>query len=289
MSGSKNDSNQTIRQIIVIIFVVIASVSVCYLGLQIIREVGRPTTLPSEFPEPTTQIEFQLVTKENVSCFFGASGKYLVSLPPFLIVSAVGKNITGEWILLGSEEFADCWAELRFLDPKGDINSLPVIVTSLPPILSPTSTPTSIPTPDTATPSTNQTPLPPIELSWKIINYDCNESGIVTSVTIDLDITGGIPDYTSTPNLPVYAVPEQDISIRVSSGTIDGEPSRVINFTVPRAADFKCRGSGNNPGPQPVITEPPVPPTEPPVPPTEPPVPPEPICTNPVGKVIPCH
>lgn len=207
--------------------------------------------VPLATPIPTLPAVFEAVTKEDLSCFFGTDGVYSVTLTQFQVVMVVGKNTIGDWILLRLEQFADCWAELRLLNLHGDINSLPVIsdplmtsTSTLTPVVSPTATPTD------AVPAN----FDPVELRWKVITYECNGRGDVISVTIDLDISGGIPPYTSDPPLPVNTVPRQILSIKVSSDTIDGEPSKTINFPVPRSSDFKCRNSGNIPSPQ--LTDP---------------------------------
>ena len=133
------------------------------------------------------------------------------------------------------------------------------------------------------------TPPAPLLIRWKILSYDC-ANGKATGATISLDVTGGVPNYSYFPKLPIYAKPDQSLSISVYSSTSNGRPNGLITFIVPSAtnkSEFKCEqpADGNVPLPPPPPTDPP-PPTEDPgnPPPTEPPV-----CYNPKGKVIPCH
>jgi hypothetical protein len=91
------------------------------------------------------------------------------------------------------------------------------------------------------------TPVSPIKLLWKVVTFECNPRGGVNNVVIDLIISGGIKPYTSSPELPVNALPEQYLSITVNSA--NGGPSGIIEFTVPRSSDFRCRRPGYNPGP----------------------------------------
>jgi tetratricopeptide (TPR) repeat protein len=197
----------------------------------LIASTIQPSEPVSEILIPTLPAIFPAVAEENLSCFFGSSKDYDVNLPRFQIVMVIGKNSTGDWILVRLEEFADCWIETNLLNLQGDTNALPVVTNSLPPIRTPT-----------AVITTPADPLVPeaIELRWKVVNYDCNDRGDVTTVTVDLDITGGVLPYAFSPALPINAVPGQSISITVSSSTSDGEPSKTISFTVPRSADFNC-------------------------------------------------
>ena len=217
--------------------------------------VTPPVSSPSsEVPldSSTFPVRFDAVAEEDLTCFFGNSELYGVNLPRFQILGVVGRNNIGDWILVRLEQFKDCWVETVLLNLSGDINSLPIISISQPPILMPTATsaPTDTPIPNLVNTSTPIAPTPiPIELRWKVLYFECNGSGEVTLVAIDLDISGGIPPYTSIPQLPINGIPKQSLSIEVKSNTIDGEPSRTINFNIPRSSDFKCRGSGPITGP----------------------------------------
>jgi hypothetical protein len=210
-----------------------------------------PENFSPEVPGTTSTLPviIQAVVEENLTCFFGNGEGYDVNLPQFQIVKVVGRSSTSYWILVKSEEFADCWIEtsLLYFQPGIDINALPIITQLSSPIITPTVLPSPVVTAQ----------LDPLELQWKVLSYDCNDRGEVTSITIDLDVTGGISPYKFSPELPIHALPEQRVSIVVSSNTDDGEPSKTITFNTPRSADFKCKGTGHNPGPPtPRSTEP---------------------------------
>lgn len=209
-----------------------------------------PTFISVPSSTPTPPAIFEAIAENDLSCFFGEI--YEVNLPRFQIVSVVGKNSTGDWILVRLEEFNDCWVETTLLNLQGDVNSLPVIFSSRPP----TATSTLV---DTLPTEPVGTSIPTIELRWKVLYFECNIRGDVNFVTIDLDISGGVPPYKSDPQLPIFTVPGESLSIKVNSNTIDGEPSKTINFTVPRSSDFKCSGTGSIPGPITPVVPPSIP------------------------------
>jgi hypothetical protein len=96
-------------------------------------------------PTPTLSVIFQAVTKEDLNCYFK---NYLsVNLPQFQIIDVVGKDFTGEWILIRSEQFADCWIRVDLLDFQiNHPDSLPGVSNPPPPSLSLIPTSTSTPT-----------------------------------------------------------------------------------------------------------------------------------------------
>jgi hypothetical protein len=223
-------------------------------------------------PTPTA------VTAAITPCYAG-NNEVTITISPYVIVEILEKNSDGNWIRVRVNEVIVCWVALSSL--RFDINDLDTV-----PIV-------TIPTPQTPiltivpiSPfSEDVTTTPPLLIRWKIESYDC-ANGRATGATIGLDVSGGIPDYSYSPELPIYANPEQYLSIAVYSDTAEGEPSGTINFMVPKASDttvFKCDRPGNKPAPDPLPTEPP-PHTDPPYPEDPPP----PVCYNPQGKVIPC-
>jgi len=199
---------------------------------------------------PTLLAIFNAVAKEDVVCFFGNNVGYdaTVSLRQFSIVEVVGIDITREWILVRLKEFTDCWIQSTSLELNGDVNLLPFITDLLPP--------SKISTQFDVTQLVNQTPYSPVELRWEILSYDCNSQGRATGVLVKLNAKGGIPPYIYSPELPMYAKPEQVVSVKVNSNTLNGEPSGAIKFTIPRASDFKCDKQGNNPVSTPVPATP---------------------------------
>ena len=107
----------------------------------------------------------------------------------------------------------------------------------------------------------------PISITWKLVNYDCS-NGLGRGALIDLEISGGIQPYTTSPEMPLYAQPNELISITVMSDSTNGEPSKNIKFTIPDASDnsfFKCDPSAPTSTPRPVSPTPP-PPTNLPAP-----------------------
>lgn len=239
-----------------------------YLGLN--NDSG-VTTTPFATEEPTATLIsiptlppiFQAVTKEDTICYFGTNEGYdaYVTIPQFSIVSVLGQDTSGQWMLVRLEGFADCWIRSTVIQLKGN-ESLPVITSSLPPVITPVPSSTTVITTQLA----NQTPIPSIGLAWKILSFDCLD-GRATRALVGLDVSGGVPPYSYSQQLPMYARPEQIVSITVKSSTSDGEPSNRISFPIPRASDFKCDKEGSNPVPQPTIAPPTiVPPTVPPIP-----------------------
>jgi hypothetical protein len=216
---------------------------------------------------PVSLSTLQAVTKEELSCYFLNDRGYnaVVYIPPFEVVMVVGQNLTGRWGLVNLTGLADCWVHLDLLDLKGDVYSLPVIVSDLPPMINHS-------TDEVATES--QSTVSPIIIDWKVKSYYCNENRRVENVTVDLDISGGMAPYTTSPVVPITTSPGQTLSIRVTSNTPNGEPSRMISFVVPREDSFTCAKSGDN-------TDAPSDPIDPT--PTDPDV-----CYSPQGHEIPC-
>lgn len=98
-------------------------------------------------------------------------------------------------------------------------------------------------------PSITPIGITPIAATWKILSYDCANSK-ATGALIDLTVSGGMPPYTYSPALPIYAQPGEIVRITVRSNTSDGEPSITSSFTVPSATDasvFKCDKPSGNP------------------------------------------
>jgi hypothetical protein len=248
-----------------------------------------PTETATSIPvSPST---LQAVTKEEISCYFMNDRGYnaVVYIPPFEVVMAVGQDLTGRWGLVSLTGFTDCWVRLNLLDLKGDVRSLPVISAQLPPML----------TSAIAAISEVQPTIAPIILVWKVISHYCNADRHVESVTVDLDISGGVGPFTTSPPVPLTASPGQTLSIKVNSNTHNGEPSSMISFVVPREDSFTCANSGDNADspPDPVDPDPvdpdPVDPDPVDPDPVDPdPVDPEPeepdVCYNPQGHEIPC-
>lgn len=196
---------------------------------------------------------FQAVAKDDTTCYFGTNDGYdaFVTIPQYSIVSVLGKDTSGQWMLVRLEGFADCWIHSTSLQLMGSDGNLPLITTSLPPVTTPVPS-TSVITTQLA----NQTPSPSMGLTWKVLSFDCYD-GKVTRVLVDLNVSGGILPYSYSQQLPMYAKPEQVVSITVKSSTQDGEPSNRISFPIPRASDFKCdKDDGSNTVPPPPIITP---------------------------------
>ncbi len=221
----------------------------------IISTLTSAHTLP---PTPTPTVNSLLaVAKDDLICYLDGTSTISVNLPQFLTMMATGRDEDWDWVLVSTEEFKPCWVELSLLEIKGDLSGLPVVTTSHPPVKVPTITPTPV----ILTTQTDQS-IDPINILWKVKSYACNDNGTVYNVAIDIDVSGGIPPYKFDSEIPINAIPNQTISVNVKSDTLDGEPSGKITFTVPRAADFICNRTGENPGPQPgpILTDTPKPP-----------------------------
>ncbi len=232
----------------------------CNQGSNIPNNTPLSTLVVKESPTPDV-ILFSAVTKEDATCYFGTNEGYnaFVMIPQFSIVSVLGQDQRGEWMLVTLEEFTNCWIQSSSLQLQ--TNDLLPFYSSLPlPVKTPIPSPTFA-----ATQLANQTPNPTLGLTWKILKFECFDKK-ATRAYVDLNVSGGVPPYTYSQDLPMYARPQQVISIKVSSSTSDGEPSNIISFTIPRASDFKCDNEGNNPViPAPTIK--PITPTNTPVPP----------------------
>jgi uncharacterized protein YraI len=184
------------------------------------------------------------------------------------IVVYAKNDLTANWVLVTPHDSTEqCWiatTQMTQFDSSGlIIEPAPVAVTTTP------------------------IDLAPIDLSWKIISYDCNQDGNAVGALMDLIASGGLPPYSYSHTLPLYVQPGQSVSIKVNSATVDGEPSSTIGFTFPSdggASVFKCDKPGTNPGP----TSQPKPPTsvlptKTQVPPTKTRVPPTPTLCWPPG------
>jgi hypothetical protein len=156
----------------------------------------------------------------------------------------IGKSdVQADWLLVTPHDSTEpCWIKFNNLSITiADFQDIPVNSVSTAPTLTPT-------------------PLVSLEINWKILSYDCS-NGQVTGVRVDLNVSGGVPPYTYLPELPLYAKPNQVVSINVKSNTSDGEPSGIIKLTIPSTSDFKCGESGSNPGSTPLPSTTPLPPT----------------------------
>lgn len=278
------------------------------------KDTSTPVLIDAAIPSFTLTPIPTAVTKAEIPCY-DINGDYRLTVFPYVVVDILGRDNASSWAYVRVNEITDCWADASLLkyDDKG-LGSAPIVDAPTPQIPSATTVPIPTDTPIVMT----ATPPLPLLIRWKIVSYDCS-NGRATGATISLDISGGIPSevpggfpgsapdtdprYTYFPKLPIYALPEQSLSITVYSATADGEPSETIQFKVPRASDkneFNCpKEKGNNPLPPPPPTDDPPPPTQPPSteppPKTEPPPSTEPpptepaVCYNPQGHVIPCH
>ena len=203
-------------------------------------------------------------------CFAGPGENYAIqtNIPTGWIVVIYGKNdLKADWVLITPHDSNNqCWVASSSLTPFDSLTLQVELVSTLVPILA----------------VTNIIPTDPsqIKVEWRILSYDCSNAGKAIGALIGLDVSGGVPPYAYSPQIPVSAQPGQVVSITVKSNTSDGEPSDLIKFTVPSASDtsvYKCDRPGNNSGP----TSPPstsIPPTT--IPPT--PIPPTPKPPTPV-------
>lgn len=103
----------------------------------------------------------------------------------------------------------------------------------------------------------------PITAEWKVKSFDCNAQGRATSVTINLDISGGVEPYKTDPVLPIHPAPGEYVSILIKSATPDEEPSKELKFQVPPASSYICKNRPDQPKPTVEKTDPPPPPPPP--------------------------
>jgi hypothetical protein len=243
-----------------------------------------------------------LVTKYTTIdslCYLGPGDNYDIktNIPRGWRIVINGRdNLQPGWFLVTPHDSTEqCWvAVVGFLLTDAEMSSIPTV--SVIPFI-PSATMAMTPTIDqinfpTIASQATLTPIYlPVELTWKVVGYDCS-NGFATGALIDLNISGGKEPYRSSPTLPVYVEPGQVVSITVFSGTSDGEPSKSISFVVPRASDisiFKCDGSSSDPKPTsppntpnlPTNTPKPPQPPSTPIPPT--PIPPTPTLCWPPG------
>lgn len=258
-----NKSNVNVPIIILVIF---AGIVFC-LYINRGRIIPTPTTTespPTTSLSPTLPVIYQAVAIEDTTCYFGTNQGYdaFVPIHQFSIVSVLGKDLSGEWLLVRLEGFADCWIQSKSLQPQ-DSGNLPVITSSLPPVRTqvPSTAVASTAVATITTQLANQTPYPPITYTWSILSFECNSNGRATRAKVNLNVSGGVPPYKYSPPLPEFVKPEQVVSLQVSSNTSNGEPSNIISFPIPRASDFKCDREGDNQVPPPPTSPPPTKPS----------------------------
>jgi hypothetical protein len=237
---------------------------------------------------------FQAVAKEEVGCYFVKDNLYIaeVYLDQYAVIFVVEQDRTGQWGLVRLPEFTDCWADLQSLDLKVDLNSLPFSPNPPPPIISSIIATQEVQS--TIATQEAQSTAVPITLAWEVKSHYCNNDRHVESVTVDLDISGGVAPYITDPIMPITVPPGQALSVTVKSSTPNGEPSSIISFVVPGADNFKCASSGDNTDspPDPVDPEPVDPDPVGPDPVDPDPGEPDPgepdVCYNPQGHEIKC-
>lgn len=229
-----------------------------------------PTEPPPTEPTspPTERPQIIAVVTEIATCYSGDHLEFPISVSEHVIVGILEKSENNDVVQVRLNEKIDCWMPLSTLKLAGLGGEVP-IAPAAPTLPAPTAIPTSEPT------TVLSTPPPPLAVAWKMLSYDCGNNGRAVGAMIDLVVSGGVPEYRFSRNVPVYARPGEFLSITVNSNTEDEEPSRIINFTVPVDNDrnwYKCERPGNvddgdNPAPQP----------------------PEQVCTDKKGNPVPCE
>ena len=237
------------------IFVVVVLLIIAISTLSIVKALKAPGS--SILPTSTPSTSFDAVVKEDGFCFFENSrSESRAFIPQNKIVGVIGKNVTGEVILLRWEDFADCWMLERLLDLQDkNVDILRVIDTSFPPetiflLAQPTEEPTEAPTEE----PTEEPIQPAFDVEVDIKTIVCACGGKAGKARITLTFKGGKAPYTVNGQTPVNGNTTSfetilDIPIKLRVVSSDEQVwEDVVKVPYCSVPDDQC----NNPPPPPM-------------------------------------
>ena len=250
----------------VIVVLLIIAISVWTI-VKAVKDPGSDGMIP---PTSTPSAIFDSVIREGSFCFFENSKNWESKsfIPNSKIVGTIGKNITGEWILVRWENFADCWVLLKFLDIQDHrADELPVIDKPFPPsdaVLQLTEEPAQLteepaqlteepaqPTEEPAQPT--EEPAQPIEeptfevdVDTNTIECACGKSSGKAKIT--LNFKGGQPSYIVNGQTPVKGDNTSfetilGVKIHLKVISADGQVWED-DVNIPYCSDNQCITSG---------------------------------------------
>lgn len=168
-----------------------------------------PTFTPSPVPMPEPIL--LAVLEEDANCYYTSNNNVVINLPQYSVVSIVGQNKIGDWLLVKNTDLSYCWIEANSLNIKGDKDSLPLITTSYPPTISTE--------PTTPAPYATVTPYGDLWVDILTNAFNCECNGIYGMVHIKMYFKNGSPPFNISGQKPVNS-DKAEFDVPLGSGEL---------------------------------------------------------------------